>query len=214
VEIGHLDSTNIEYRSHMNTDDLKKEVHDILEIVKLCPKELQEKCFELLLTDVLARNRQTPARTFPNFETPRTSKPVTGAAAAEALPADVDKRMRLFATQYGLTVADILKIYHVDELGNVSIEATDLKSAKTSKRQRRLALLLGGKYQFQGGSFDVPTEELRELCVTYGAYDAANFIANLKNSREILAGFKPDANNKLSPKGKAELGALLKEIGS
>jgi hypothetical protein len=197
----------------MSKDDLKKEVQDILEIVELCPKELQEKCFELLLADHLAASRLTLARISPSVEKSQAERSLLSMAmTAEALPTQIEKRMRVFATQFSLAVDDMLKIFHVDELGNVSIEVIDLKAAKTSKRQRRLALLLGGKHQFQEGSFDVPTEELRELCVTYGAYDAANFMANLKNSKEILAGFKPDATNKLSPTGKAELGALLKEL--
>jgi hypothetical protein len=199
----------------MNKDDLAKEIQDILKIVALCPKELQEKCFELLLANYLAEARPTHGRSIPSnaalrVEGPKITEPLT----AQSLPAEVNKRMQVFASQFGLTIEKVLAIYQVDELSNVSIEVTDLKSAKTSKRQRRLALLLGGKHQFQEGSFDVPTEELRELCLTYGAYDAANFMANLKNSKEILAGFKPDATNKLSPIGKAELGALLKELTS
>jgi hypothetical protein len=197
----------------MNKDDLKKEVQAILEVVGLCPKELQEKCFELLLADYLAEDRLATGRILPTIEKPQPERvQISSPMDLEALPPEVEKRMRVFATSYGLTVADMLKIYHVDELGNVSIEVIDLKTAKTSKRQRRLALLLGGRHQFQEGSFDVRTEELRELCVTYSAYDAANFMANLKNSKEILAGFKPDSTNKLSPAGKAELGTLLKEL--
>jgi hypothetical protein len=199
----------------MNTEDLAKEVQDILKVVGLCPKELQGKCFELLLSDYLAEAKLVQGRSLSavsahQSERPKIAEPVT----AQALPTEVRKRMEVFAVQFGLTIDKLLDIYHVDELSNVSIEVTDLKSGKTAKRQRRLALLLGGKHQFQDGSFDIPTEELRELCVTYGAYDAANFMANLKNSKEILAGFKPDATNKLSPVGKAELGALLKELTS
>jgi hypothetical protein len=197
----------------MKKDDLKEELRDILEIVALCPKELQEKCFELLLANYLAEFRLAPGRASTPVEKSQLDRPqISVPISVEALPPEIEKRMRVFATPYNLTVVDLLKIYQVDELGNVSIEVTDLKTAKTSKRQRRLALLLGGRHQFQSGSFDVPTEELRELCVTYSAYDAANFMANLKNSKEILAGFRPDATNKLSPTGKSELGSLLKEL--
>lgn len=196
----------------MNNDELKESIQEILKVVDICPKELQAKCFELLLLDYLAANKPARIRTTQDaLPTPSQPSPVLLSSEAE-LPPETARRMRVFASANGLSVDQILKTYHVDELGNVSIEAIDLKAAKTAKRQRRLALLLGGKYHFQAGSFDVPTEELRELCVTYGAYDAANFMANLKNSREILAGFKPEGTNKLSPLGKAELGGLLKEL--
>jgi hypothetical protein len=64
------------------------------------------------------------------------------------------------------------------------------------------------------GSFDVPSDELREMCVTYGAYDAANFAVNMKNSKEIFAGFKAGSKNKLSPAGKSEAANLIKELSS
>ena len=200
----------------MDREALKNELEEIVKIVEVCPKELQEKCFELLLADYLARERfqsqHSPSarQTEPTRMTRTEPHPVS----EETLPPDVARRMRTFASQFSLSVDAVLKVYQVDELGNVNIEATDLKASQNSKRQRRLALLLGGKHQFQQGSFDVPTEELRELCVTYGAYDAANFMTNMKNAKEILAGFRPDATNKLSPTGKAELGSLLKEITS
>lgn len=192
----------------MTKEDLKKEIKEILELVKLCPQELQSKCFEILLAAALS-HREAPRGDA------KSSKPTSeGESGGGDLPAEIEKRIRTFGGQHGMPKEDILKSYQIDEAGGVSIEVTDLKTAKTSKRQKSLALLIAGRHHFMEGSFDVPIEELRQMCVTYGAYDAANFKANLKNAREIFAGFKPDSTNKLSPKGKSELAELLKSLVS
>jgi len=73
--------------------------------------------------------------------------------------------------------------------------------------------LIGVKHQFTEGSFDVPKDELREACVTYSAYDAANFGQNLKNMKEVFAGFKlASPSYKLSPMGKSQAALLIKEL--
>lgn len=193
----------------MVKEELKKDLKEILEVVKLCPPELQNKCFEVLLQDALARRGHHEQR-----EEFRGEQAGTAHMDEPQAPGEIRRRMDLFAKQYNLSWQEISRVYSLDQLGNVSIEAADLKATKSSKRQRRLALLCGGRHQFMEGSFDVPLEELRELCVTYATYDAGNFITNLKNSKEIFAGFKADGANKLSPKGKTELGALIKELAS
>jgi hypothetical protein len=188
----------------LKKDNLKEEIKDILEIVKSCPPNLQEKCFEILLTEALKG-------TSPSVPPSPTPVPSVGVYSAE-VPPEVKKRIRAFAGQNGLTEDQIAKVFAVDDAGTVSIEATDLKVNKTAKKQRRLALLIGIRHQFMEGSFDVPLDELRELCVTYSAYDPANFAANLKNMKELFSGFKAGATNKLSPTGKSEGAALIKEL--
>lgn len=193
----------------MAKEDFKKELKEILELVKVCPRELQEKCFEILLTHALSRRSAAHVK-----ERVQEGERPTLPRQELELPTQIERRMKAFAAQHGLSLDEITKVYSVDELGNVNIEVTDLKASKTAQRQRNLALLVGGRHQFMEGSFDVPLEELRELCVTYSAYDAANFMKNLKSSRELFAGFKPNATNKLSPKGKSELGSLIKALAS
>ena len=192
-------------RGDMNKDDVKAELKEIIELVKVCPEPLQAKCFEILLTDYLTSKKQPTKQAGQTNE--RQDKP-------SHVPAETDTRIRAFAAQHGLQPDDVLKVFQVDDLGNVSIEVTDLKTNKNAKRQRTLALLIGGRHQFLEGAFEVPIEELRELCVTYSAYDAANFMTNLKNAKEIFAGFKSNATNKLSPVGKSELGKLIKTLAS
>jgi hypothetical protein len=192
----------------MTKSELAKEIKEILEVVKTCPANLQEKCFEILLTNVLGQNKKQ----VPPVNTPITpEKPNVESAI---IPTEIGKRIKTFTGQFGLTEVAVSKVFLTDESGNVSIEVTDLKAKKTSQQQRRLALLIGTRHQFMDGSFDVPNDELREMCVTYGAYDAANFATNIKNFKEIFAGFKSGAKNKLSPVGKKEAADLIKELSS
>ncbi len=188
----------------MQKDDFKKELKEILELVKLCPQNLQEKCFEILLNSLLKGESHKPPVSITD----------TIVAGVSDIPNEVNKRIKVFTTPNGISDDLIRKVFSIDELGNISIEVTDLKSNKTSRRQKNLALLIGIRHQFMEGSFDVPTEELREMCVTYGTYDAANFTTNLKAMKEIFAGFKPGTTNKLSPIGKKLAADLVKELAS
>lgn len=191
----------------MKREDFAKEIKEIVELVKICPQNLQEKCFEILLNYALSSKKDSHA-------TPAIKNGVVGQSGddAQEIPSEIKKRLKAFAGQHQLSEAEIYKIFSIDEEGNINIEANDLKSKKVAQQQRRLALLIGVKYQLANGSFDIPKDELREACVTYSAYDAANFVQNLRNMKEIFAGFKPTATNKLSPLGKSQAAALIKEL--
>jgi len=193
----------------MNKEDFAKELKEIVELVKMCPQNLQEKCFEILLNHALSakEGRRIPPAT-------KGAATDTVDTNAQEIPSEVKKRLKTFAGQHQISETDIYKVFSINDTGSVSIEVTDLKSKKVAQQQRRLALLIGVKHQFADGSFDVPKDELREACVDYGPYDAANFGANLKNMKEIFAGFKPTMTNKLSPLGKSQAATLIKELAA
>src|SRR5712691_1933863 len=110
----------------MTKEDLKKELKEILELVKLCPQELQAKCFEILLSDILS-HQEAPRLHGKASEGQDTADEVGGGR----LPTEIEKRIKTFGGQHNVTKEDILKSYAVDDVGNVSIEVTDLKSTKT-----------------------------------------------------------------------------------
>jgi len=187
-------------------DNLKKEIKDILELVKLCPDQLKEKCFEILLSHFLETQKQLSGPIAP------PGKDSGAVTTKPNVPEDILKRVRVFSGQHNIKIEEVEKSFSFDDLGNVNIEVTDLKTAKTTQKQRRLALLIGLRHLFLEGSLEVPTQELREMCVTYATYDAPNFSTNLKNMSAIFAGFKSGSNNKLSPLGKKEAADLIKEL--
>lgn len=189
-------------------EDLKEVIKEILAIVKTCPENLQEKCFEILLNNALGAG----TRTVSVSSAPTSVEPVLSHHIS--LPPEVDKRIKLYAGQNNLDMSQLRKVFGFDETGVVTIEVTDLKAKKIAQQQRRLALLVGIRHQLMEGKFDVPTEEIREMCVTYGTYDAGNFGANLKSSSAIFAGFKASGTNKLSPVGKKEAAELIVELAS
>ena len=199
----HLITINI-----MNKEEFKKEIKRIIELVKVCPANLQEKCFEVLLNHTLLKEGSVGATKRETQDD--SSKDVD----LPTVPEEIKKRVKFFAGQYKLEENTIFDVFVINESGDVSIEVSDLRAKKVRQQQKRLALLIGTKHQFMEGSFNVPIDELRETCVMYSAYDAGNFAANLKKFKDIFAGFKPGATNKLSPKGKNEAAELIKELSS
>lgn len=192
------------------TNTLEEKIKEILKLVKLCPLPLQERCFEILLTDTLSKNTKTNA---PKQEEGGENR-VVDSGINPTDDQEISKRAKAFAASHDLQLPQLQSVFGFDDMGVVTIEVADLKVKKTSQLQRRLALLIGVRHQFMEGKFDVPVEELREMCVTYGCYDPANFLANLKNAKSIFAGYKTTGTNRLSPVGKKEAGVLVGELAS
>jgi hypothetical protein len=62
----------------------------------------------------------------------------------------------------------------------------DLKEKTNSKKQVKLALLLGVGGLLAGGQPVFSKERLIEVCREYGAYDAPNFASHMKKQRDMF----------------------------
>ena len=62
----------------------------------------------------------------------------------------------------------------------------DLKEKTSSKKQVKLALLLGVGGLLTAGSPVFTKDRLIEVCREYGAYDAPNFASHMKKQRDMF----------------------------
>jgi len=109
----------------MNKEEFAKELKEILALVKLCPQNLQEKCFEVLLSYVLSAKGDR----FVQLSSKGGAADMTDTNIQD-IPPEIKKRIKTFAGSHQLSEAEIYKVFNIEETGNVSIEATDLKSKK------------------------------------------------------------------------------------
>ena len=65
-------------------------------------------------------------------------------------------------------------------------QVKDLKEKTNSKKQVKLALLLGVGGLLVGGQPVFSKERLIEVCREYGAYDAPNFASHMKKQRDMF----------------------------
>ena len=118
----------------MDKEKFSKDLKEILELVKLCPQNLQEKCFEVLLNNLLNSIKSGGHQSV----TPTAVDVGLNGGHGSFLPSEINKRLRAFAGQHQFSEAEILKVFNVEENGNVSVEVTDLKSKKIAQQQRRI----------------------------------------------------------------------------
>lgn len=203
---------------------LQDDIKEILGIVKQCPEALQEKCFELLLNDLLAARRgqkppKPPAETVPQKhgagdEAQADTDDVPAVEQEDIQDGDLHVKARSFLRKYSLTVADLNQILYKE--GDQFLPLyDDLKTTRASESQIRIGLLQALTSGLSTGEFQFGGEAVRSECQERKCYDGGNFTANLKNNATLFDSFeKYDKKRRirLSEDGKKELAELIREL--
>ncbi|RZK04205.1 MAG: hypothetical protein EOO46_17130 [Flavobacterium sp.] len=217
----------------MEFEKLKSEIKEIVEIVKECPESLQEKCFEVLLMELLnstsGKHGSKHSKSDAKKETIEASSLGTNAVepqktdnndkengdpSEEISMRDLHAKTRRFTEVQNIQISDINKIYYKSD-GSILPLYDDIGTNRISESQIRLSLLTAFENSIDNGEFEFSGEVVRERCKQLKCYDAKNFTANFKNSSGLFDGFdqyEKDTPIKLSTEGKAELGKILKEL--
>ena len=196
--------------------DLKNKIAEIVELVITVPANLQEKCFEVLLSHYLAKGGETKKKVSPTTEETETGTAdiQTGLKAGEDLQqTDLHVKARKFLEKQGLMIDHLNQLFY-KEADEVKPLYEDLKTTKTAESQIRIALLLALHNGITTGEFTFNGETVREECRVRKCYDGANFSKNFKNKAALFEGFekydKGSPGIKLSDSGRKELAELIK----
>ncbi len=205
------------------SDKLKQKIMEFVALAKQCPENLQEKCFELLLTDHLQQLRPKAPSVVEDAKQP---KPTGDEGKKEGedkktpqqediAEIDLHVKARNFLKKSGLTVEHINQLFYKQE-GDFLPLYDDLKTTKASESQIRIALLLSLHNGMHKGDFEFNGELVREEARVRKCYDGPNFGAHFKNSKELFEGFakynKKSPPIKLSAQGKAKLAEVIKDL--
>ena len=214
-------------RMAKKSDDLRGQVLEIAEIAKACPEAFQERCFELLLQDLLSHRRTAaPVRE----QVPDAPDDLGSKNADQALPedprppvdtstdlseSDLHVKAKNFMKKQGLSIDDINQLFYRED-GDVLPLFDDLKTTKMSESQIRIALMQALRTGLESGAFEFDGEEVRAECQLRKAYDPSNFTANFKNNAELFESFekydKASPTIRLSEVGKSRLADLAREL--
>lgn len=192
----------------MDYKHLKEEIKEIVEIAASVPEAFREKCFELLLNNLLS-GKATKGHAMPS---PETAPPPPASSQGVSLPAYVKAFMR----RKGITQDQIESI--------VMLEGGDLHFLKepahgqAAKGQADWALLLALKNGILNNTLKVDPEEVRSMVQEKGFYDSANFAANFKKPKYAAlfrAAIEPQGEPQpLSTEGETALAELIKTLAS
>lgn len=189
-------------------ENIKGELKHIVELVESVPERYRDRCFDLLLSNLLSgQGSLTPDKE-------NASKKVQESQAKNDAGFTLPAKIKAFVRRYEITEEQLRGIVMV-ESGDVHFihEPTDVKNATG---QIQWALLLGLKSALLGGDMIVDPEGVRSICIEKGLYDKANFAANFKRdpTRSLFNGvLEPQGESrKLTAKGEEKLADILKAL--
>lgn len=210
--------------------ELKKEILDIIEIVQKCPEKLQEKCFEMLLSQYISEHKvqkEQPVaieRIMKDnvieteiVESVVGEKGISDSSSDEIKLSDFHIKIQRFFSSNGISISDINNLYYKEDDKLMPLYES-LGSTKMSECQIRLELLTAFENSFSStnGDMSFNGEEVRQRCQAMKCYDTANFSTILKKGSNLLDNFndKYDKNTEyiLSAEGKKELAKIILEL--
>ena len=170
-------------------EKVKVNLKQVIEISNGCPEPYRTKCFEVLL-ESLVRVEHENVPTFTKQEQTAQGKSP-------------------FLVRNDITTEQLDKVYYFDGK-NYEIIVNNLGEATNSKKQIKLALLLGAKSLLGSSEPFIAKETLIELCKKYSCYDSANFSAYMKKNKNWF--LNKDSGWNLTNPGQQEAIRVIKEL--
>jgi len=185
----------------------------ILALVAKCPKELQEKCFEVLLSGYVqmevgtVRPSNSPAQIPPRQPPLPPLLPEESSIPQAVLPRfkNTAKRVRV-----ELEKLEALFDFNVDPFG---LHAITVPGKNNADKTRSVALLAAARSYLATGAWSADWQEVKSLCVDQNCYDLANYSMNLKKrAGTLFKSVEPGKPIELSSAGIKEAEKLLKGL--
>lgn len=189
----------------------------ILELVLKCPKDLQPKCFEILLDGYVKQEvgGASPMPT-PGADLSRAQKSsdlgATPPGVESQVPAAVVPRFRNAAKRLDVPLPKLEGLFDftVDPFG---LHAVSVPGENNAEKTRNVALLVAARAYLANGTWSADWQEVKAQCVDQNCYDSVNHSAVLKKGAPKL--FKPVEAGKpieLATGGIQEAEKLIKRL--
>ena len=164
-------------------ENVAEHLDEAVRLAERCPEKYQIPCFQALIR-VLAQFDSPLARSEAGNAQPVTGNGELSAPRSNGSYTDRDRGF-VFLNQHQISGENISRVYHLDG-GSYRIIVKDLKEKTNSKKQIKLALLLGVAGLLAGGQPVFAKEKLIDVCREYGAYDGPNFASHMKRQRDMF----------------------------
>ena len=188
----------------------------IIELANKCPKEWQEKCFEILLSgyvqlEIAADHGQQGSQGQSRKKDDEHGG--QGATGETSIPAAVLPRFKNAAKRLEVPVERLEALF---DFGTdpFTLQPASLTADNKADRTRELALLAAARSYLVGGSWSADWQEVKSLCVDYNCYDAANHTAYLKRAKKLFKNVEANRPIDLSSDGVTQAEQLLKTLAT
>jgi len=173
-------------------EKIKEKLNDVIAIANECPEKYQVKCFEILLNALVTAEGLVPVS--------------PGAMAPGRVTENLYPQ---FFSRHSIGEEEWQRVFHFDGEA-YSIIVSNLREKSVSKKQAKLALLLGTKALLETDEAIIERAQLVELCKQHAAYDSSNFASHMKKSKNL---FLTKGNNWILTKpGETQAAEVIKEL--
>jgi len=154
----------------------------ILELVTKCPKEFQEKCFEVLLSGYV------------HLEVGATKPPITesqieqrqeNAPSESHIPPAVLPRFKTMAKRLKVTMEKLETLFDFS-VDPFALHAVTLPGKNNAEKTRQVVLLAASRSYLSAGLWCADWQEVKALCVNDNCYDSVNHAAILKKGASLI----------------------------
>ena len=166
----------------------------INEIVAKCPKDLQAKCFEVLLSGYVQievgslRPSQAPVTDPGGKPKQQGTLPPESPIPPSSLP-----RFKSTAKRLGVAIERLESLFDFN-VDPFALHPVTLPGKNNAEKTRQVALLAALRSYLATGSWSADWPEVKSLCVDQNCYDRTNHAMNLKQGSGKL--FKPVTSGK------------------
>ena len=209
----------------MEYEQLKEEVRQIADIAGSVPEQFRDRCFELLLSNLIGRQGHAgESSVFPVVQEVKNPDPLgedpqpnalSGGSSTSTIPMTTQLRVLMRKTVVTSGEIDKILMYESKDGGEVHF-IREPHDVAVIVGQMEWALLLALKRVILKDSLSVDPEDVRSVCQEKGFYDTANFAANFKkaNYAKLFKGpmLSQGEAQQLSGEGLDALGKLIKRL--
>ncbi len=185
----------------------------ILTLVASCPKELQEKCFEVLLSGYVQMEVGTlRPPSAPNAGINPALPEQTLVSQESNIPQAVLPRFKNTAKRVGVDLEKLESLFdfNADPFG---LHAVTVPGKNNAEKTRSVALLAAARSYLATGAWSADWQEVKALCVDQNCYDLANYsVALKKGAGTFFKNVEPGKPIELSSAGIKEAEKLLKAL--
>lgn len=208
-------------------EQVRAHIEEILDIVERCPEKWQERCFDLLMSNLLqsvegmksdSRSGATSSRQTADSQATAAADPTaTEKGGMEIKPSDLHIKVRKFLNDNGLTVNQLNALFYREGEEFKPLFET-MGTTKMNESQIRLALLESLRRALNNGDFVFDPERVRQMCRDLKCYDPPNFTSNFKDRSDDFWSW-PNKYSKgitveLLPEGKKVLAEVVQALTS
>lgn len=155
----------------------------ILSLVELCPDQLKEKCFEVLLTGYVDSEVR---KTVPQLGTP---PPPPGQAPpappALSIPTTILPRFHTMAKRIASDVQSLESIFDFNN-DPFTFHPFQIPGGSKAEKTRNVALAIAARTYLATGSWTADWKEVKATCVDQNCYDRPNHVTYLRQGVSSL----------------------------